>query len=120
MCILVVEDDFLIRMILVEELLDAGYVVKEAETGDQAVALLDGIDPPLTLLVTDIHMPGRRSGVDLAAHVRDRMPSVPIIYTTGRPDALSVAGHLDRRQSLVRKPYVPSEIITRIQNLLAA
>jgi CheY-like chemotaxis protein len=118
MCILVVEDDFLIRNILVEELLDAGYVVREAASGDQAVELLKTIDPPLTVLVTDIHMPGSCDGLDLAAHVRDRLPAVPVIYTTGRPDALKVAGHLDRQQSLVRKPYVPSEIIERIQDLL--
>lgn len=110
----------MIRMILVEELIDAGFVVKEAETGDQAVELLESIDPPLTLLVTDIHMPGSRDGIELAAHVRNRLPKVPIIYTTGRPDALAFAGQLDRRQSLVRKPYVPSQIISRIHDLLGA
>ena len=52
MCVLVVEDDFLIRQILVEELEDAGYIVKQASSGDDALALLD----ELTAVLTDVHM----------------------------------------------------------------
>ena len=118
MCILVVEDDFLIRLILVEELIDAGFKVVEAQSGDQAAELLDGLDPPLRLLVTDIHMPGRLDGIELAAHLRRRSVNVPIIYTTGRPDALSHLGQLGPRQSLVRKPYVPAEVIKHIHHHL--
>ena len=117
MCILVVEDDNLIRLILVEELEDAGYHVKEAETGDQAVGVLANIDRPLTMLITDIHMPGRLSGIDLAAHVQQHHPGVPIIYTTGRPDALARLHHLEERQALVRKPYTPDDVIKQVQSL---
>ncbi len=119
MCILVVEDDFLIRAILVEELLDAGYTVKETATGDEAVELLATIDPPLRVLITDIHMPGTRDGIEVAAAVRSTYPTVPIIYTTGRPDALNQVRNLGAHEYLVRKPYIPSDIITRIETLLA-
>ena len=70
MCIFVVEDDPLIRMILVEELLNAGYEVREAATGDHAMAVFETIRPTPRVLVTDVHMPGRHDGLDLAAHVR--------------------------------------------------
>ena len=115
MCIMVVEDDALIRLILVEELEDAGFHVKHAATGDEAVEMLHGIDPPLTILVTDIHMPGTRSGVDLAAHVHAHHPDVRVIFTTGRPDSLRKGGPLARNDVLVRKPYVPSDIINVIR-----
>jgi CheY-like chemotaxis protein len=118
MCIFVVEDNVLIRNILVEELRDAGYDVRESETGDAAVGLLAAITPPLSLLITDIHMPGATDGIALAAHVRARHPHVPIIYTTGRPDALRRAGPLEDRQFLVRKPYLPSEILEHARALL--
>lgn len=118
MCVLVVEDDFLIRLMLVEELQDAGYDVEEAATGDQALVLLRDLDPPLRILITDIHMPGRLSGLELAAAVRKRHPGVPIIYTTGRPDALSHLHHLDDGHVLVRKPYVPDEVLRRVHHLL--
>ena len=120
MCILVVEDDPLIRMILVEELVDAGYTVLEAESGDAAFELLKTIDPPLTVLVTDIHMPGHRDGVALGRHVRQNLPHVPVIYTTGRPDALDSLKRLGAKQFLVRKPYVPNDVIARIQDLIGA
>lgn len=120
MCIFVVEDDFLIRTILVEELVDAGFDVREAGTGDEAVAMLANLDPPPRVLVTDVHMPGQHDGIRLAAHVRRRLPDIPVIYTTGRPDALAHLGRLGEGQVLVRKPYTPAEIISRIQQLLAA
>ncbi len=117
MCIMVVEDDPLIRLILVEELEEAGFVVREAETGDQAIVLLETIDPPLSILVTDVHMPGLRSGVDLAEYVRQRLPNVPVIFTTGQPDALNKLHPGDKHEILVRKPYAPSDIIRRIHAL---
>ena len=120
MCIVVVEDDFLIRLVLVEELQEAGYLVREAESGDEALTLLDGIDPPISVLVTDIHMPGRLSGLEVAAHVRAHHPHVPIIYTTGRPDALTHLDRSDERQVLVRKPYMPGDVIRSIRCLLPA
>ena len=118
MCIMVVEDDALIRLILVEELQDAGFHVKEAATGDQAVAMLEDLDPPLTVLVTDIHMPGTRGGVELAEHVHAQYPDVRIIFTTGRPDSLRKSGRLHPNDVLVRKPYVATDIIKVIQATL--
>ena len=120
MFILVVEDDVLIRMILVEELTEAGFDVAEAADGDEAVGILDKADPFPAIVVTDVHMPGSRSGIEVAAFVRDRRPDVPVIFTTGRPDALLGLGVLDGRQSLIRKPYVPGEIVSRIRELTLA
>ena len=66
MCILVVEDEPLIRMIVVEELEDAGFHVCEAASGDDAVSYLESPPAPLTMLITDIHMPGKLSGIEIA------------------------------------------------------
>ena len=118
MCILVVEDDLLIRLTLVEELVAAGYNVTEAESADHAAEMLGDLEPFLRLLVTDIHMPGTLSGIELAAHVRRRLADIPIIYTTGRPDAVTHLGQLGPKQSLIRKPYAPAEVIERVQRLL--
>jgi len=119
LCVLVVEDEFFIRQMLVEGLQEAGYEVKEAATGDQAAAMLDSIDPPLKILITDIHMPGRISGIDLAVYVRERLPEVPIIYTTGRPDALNDVNLVGYRQAIIRKPYGPQDVIRQMQILLS-
>lgn len=117
MCILVVEDEFLIRMILVEELVEAGYEVVEAATGDDAIELLERT-AGIKAVVTDIHMPGSHSGLHVAAHVQERQPDVPVIFTTGRPDALVSDRGLPAGQYLVRKPYVAAEIIRCIKQAL--
>ena len=60
----------------------AGFMVLEAASGGDAIAMLDRLDQ-LDLLLTDLRMPGRHSGVDVALHARTRFPQVPVIVTTG-------------------------------------
>ena len=117
-CILVVEDEDLIRLIMVEELVEAGFAVREAENGDRAAAL---IEDPLTtfdLLVTDIHMPGRLDGIAVARLMRAWHPEAPIIYTTGRPDVMATAGGLRENDALLAKPYTPSKLMGVVKRVL--
>ena len=118
MCILVVEDEFLIRLIVAEELADAGFEVLEAESGDAAARLLEETATGFSLLITDIHMPGQLNGVGLGRLIRHRYPSLPIIYTTGRPDALNAIGHLGAKDAFVPKPFAPSDLLTVARRLL--
>ena len=82
--VLVVEDDSIIRSCMVEALSDAGYEVDEAETGDLATKLLD--EDGYRLVVTDLNMPGRFNGVDVAAYAHQHEPDLPFVFVTGRPD----------------------------------
>lgn len=116
-CVLVVEDEELIRMILAEVLDDEGFHVVEAATGDEAARLIDG-PHGFHAVVTDIHMPGGRDGIAVGRHARSRHPCIPVIYCTGRPDAMNDAGPLGRWDVLVRKPYVPSQIVALLRQLL--
>ncbi|WP_325356658.1 response regulator [Acidisoma sp.] len=118
MCILLVEDEWLIRTIMAEELVEAGFSVTSVETGDEAMELLTQ-DPGFDVLVTDIHMPGKTDGISLARTVRQRYPEVPIIYTTGRPDALDRAGLPGGRVLTLVKPYKPSRLIEAIRGVLS-
>ena len=119
MCILVVEDEALIRDLLVEELTFHGYEVCEAQTGDDAACLLENPPTAFTLLITDIHMPGQRDGVEIARLMRQHYPSLPIIYTTGRSDALAAIGPLGSRDAVVLKPYTPTQLLGVIRQLFA-
>jgi CheY-like chemotaxis protein len=78
------------------------------------------VSPFFKVLVTDIHMPGRTDGISLARVVRERFPAVPIIYTTGRPDALGKADLPGGRISMLVKPYKPSRLIEAVRAALAA
>src|ERR1700712_2015620 len=92
--VLVVEDEFLIRMTLAEALGDEGFDVIEAETGDAALPMLKS-DPRIRLLLTDIQLPGVLNGKTLAQKAREHLPTLPIIFMTGRPDPGDLASPLD-------------------------
>lgn len=118
MCVLVVEDEFLIRCLLVEELKAVGLTVLEASTAGEAIDMLRTIHPPLRVLVTDIHMPGRKDGVDLAAYVKERLPEVPIFFTTGRPDVLDGTGIPGKNETLIGKPYSFTELALHVAAII--
>ena len=112
--ILVVEDDFLIRMMLVEVLADDGFVVAEADNGNEALAMLkSGID----LVVTDVQLAGPINGHELVALARQTNPNLPAIYTSGRGTSDTPRG--DRDVSIA-KPYQAADIAAAIRQMLAA
>ncbi len=112
--ILVVEDEFLIRLTLSEVLADEGYEVLEAETGDEAIAILDAT-PGIALVLTDIQLPGELDGRALVQRARQSRADLPVIFMTGRPDANDRSGP---RDLFVAKPYLPSEICAAVRKLL--
>ncbi len=118
MCILLVEDEWLIRTVAAEELMDGGFVVREAEDGDHASVLIAQDPTAFTLLVTDIHMPGSLDGIGVACLVRAQCPDFPVIYTTGRPDALNHLQPLGPKAILLRKPFALSDLVAAARLLL--
>ncbi len=117
--VLFVEDEELIRMILTETMIEAGLDVTEAADGEEAMRLLEQ-RRTFDLLLTDVHMPGRFNGVDIARQVRALWPEVPVVFVTGRPDTLRAFGTPGPRDRSVLKPYRPSDVLTAIQASLAA
>ncbi len=115
--ILIVEDEFLIRLTLAEALADEGFDVVEAETGDEALRLIAG-DPAIRLMLTDLQLPGTLDGAALAARAREHRPALPIIFVTGRPEAVGTL--LTARDLFIAKPYLPSEVCTAAKRLIAA
>jgi CheY-like chemotaxis protein len=114
--VLVVEDEFLIRMNAIETI-EEGYEVVEAANADEAIAVLERRFD-ITVLFTDIQMPGSMDGLKLAAAVRHRWPPILIVATSGQvklhPEDLPKGGRF------LPKPYSPTEIMTTLRELLAA
>ncbi len=116
--VLVVEDEAIIRMMLVDELEDAGIAAIEAESADAAVAIMSN-GAMIRAVVTDVRMPGTMDGLGLAAWMRDRAPDVPIIITTGfatQPDCQSINPAITR---IVLKPYKPRDVVSLVAALLS-
>jgi CheY-like chemotaxis protein len=80
--VLVVEDEALIRMDMVDFLQREGFEVFEAAHAAAAIEILERT-PSISVIFTDIDMPGTMDGLALAAAVRDRWPPVKIVVTSG-------------------------------------
>lgn len=80
--VLVVEDDLLIRVMLVEALQDDAYAVTQAANVLEAVAAV-GRNPSFDALVTDVDMPGNLTGLDLAKMVSSVSPRTKVVIVTG-------------------------------------
>jgi CheY-like chemotaxis protein len=115
--VLIVEDEFLIRVTLAESLTEEGFEVAEAASGEEARAILAG-SAPISLLLTDIQLPGALNGLDLARSAREERPDLPVIFVTGQPEAMPgpvrAAGDV-----FVPKPYVPAEVAAIARRLTA-
>ena len=112
--VLIVEDDFLIRMNGAEMIADAGFNVVEAANADEAIVILENrLD--ITVVFTDIQMPGSMDGLKLAAAIRGRWPPIKIIATSGfvdvRQDDLPEGGRF------LPKPYRPEQIVRTLREL---
>lgn len=80
--VLVVEDEFLIRMIVADHLRETGFTVVEACNGDEAITILkSGV--PFDLVFTDVRMPGSTDGLGLLAYVKSTQPELPVVMTSG-------------------------------------
>lgn len=112
--ILIVEDDPILRFTLAGELGQAGFVVREASSADEAETVLD-TDMPVDLVVTDIEMPGARDGIDLAKAVRAFHPHMRVIVVSGIAPPSGIVGIAD---AFFSKPYDTDRLIVRIRSLL--
>lgn len=114
--VLVVEDEFLVRLTLAEALSDEGFQVLEAETGDAALPILQS-HQEISLLLTDIQLPGTINGHALALKARENLPNLPIIFMTGGADEETDGS---ARDVFISKPYTLANICQAAKRLTAA
>lgn len=113
---LVVDDEPLVRMtgeMIVEE---AGFTALLAGSADEALELLQTHDD-IVVVFSDIQMPGRLNGADLATIVRERWPAIGVVLTSGFMRELPVAS--SKRTLFIPKPYHQQQIIDAIETVLA-
>ncbi len=111
--VLVVEDEALVRMDIADQLMADGYEVFEAANADEAVAILEA-ESSITILFTDIDMPGSMDGLKLAA-VHDRWP-VKIVVTSGH--RLVEVTDIPDGSVFYAKPYQHDVITASFRELL--
>lgn len=118
--ILIVDDEeFLlqyVRLVLVR----AGYLVLTAENGEKAWDLIADNSQEIRLLLTDIVMPGSFDGFELSERVRKSHPGLPVLFMTGAPQEANVKDGLTGQRKLLRKPFLPHQLLTIVGESLKA
>lgn len=115
--VLVIDDEHVIRDLLIEFLDDAGYEAIGADTASRAIELLEEND--ISLVVSDILMPGM-SGIELLEEVHARRPSVPVILITAAGTYENLSAALARGAAgLVLKPFSQMDLLDAVRGVMA-
>jgi CheY-like chemotaxis protein len=115
--ILIVEDEFLLRMDSAEVIENAGFEVIQAGSGDEAIAILKA-RPDIHVVFTDLQMPGSMDGLRLARFVRDRWPPIKIVATSGLVTVED--DDLPAGSVFLPKPYRGAELVSTLRELTGA
>ena len=116
--ILVVEDDVLVREHVVRQLSQLGYRIRSAASADDALVMLEA-DNEIDLLFTDVVMPGKMNGRQLADLVAERWPEIKVLFTSGYTEnAIVHHGRLDHGVHLLVKPYRLQDLADRVRSVL--
>lgn len=113
--VLVVEDEFLLRMNAAEMIESAGFDVVETASADEAIAVLEQC-AVIHVLFTDIQMPGSMDGLKLTRVIRSRWPPVKIIVTSGQ--VAPIPGSLPDGGRFLAKPYSAALVADTLRELI--
>jgi CheY-like chemotaxis protein len=110
--ILVVDDEPFIVQYVRRVLEHSNYGVVTATNAEQAWAIFEQRRVRISLLLTDIMMPGLMDGLDLAAKIRKVEPAFPILFLTGAiPEGDPRAAGITEKRLVLRKPFFPRELL---------
>ena len=111
---LVVDDDPDVCRLTARMLDEAGFAVKLATSGSEALGKLpDSVD----VIVLDVRMPGM-SGLEVASEARRLGTTAPVLFVSGFPeDPAAGPGHL--RHDFLSKPFTPDQLVGAVRTLLA-
>lgn len=112
--VMVVDDNHALRRLIGLDLTAAGYTVIEAESGEEALALIEAVED-LRIIVSDLVMPGI-SGYDLAREALALRPDLRIVLTTAGEIEEGKHNPVSRRLPVLRKPFQINDLIEKIES----
>ncbi|WP_114188895.1 PAS domain S-box protein [Microvirga aerophila] len=116
--VLVVEDEPVVRSLIVEVLEDLGYRTLEAADGPEGLKLLQS-KRSIDLLVTDVGLPGL-NGRQLADAARETRPNLKVLFITGYAEnATLAAGFLDPGMQMITKPFAVDALAQKIRSIIS-
>ena len=116
-CILIVEDEVLVRMFAVDALEDEGFKVVESATAAEALTKLQAVHQHIVAVIIDLGLPDR-SGDHVAAEIRALHSDLPILIASGRSEReLKERFVLDGRIGIVVKPFTGPMLLDALEKL---
>jgi two-component system, response regulator PdtaR len=111
--ILVVEDDALVREMIVDILLEAGFAAHQAGSADEALRDLEE-KPGIAAVVTDIDMPGALDGIELTWRIEELWPKIGVIVISGGHGAAA----LPHAARFLAKPFTAGGLLRSLVELM--
>ncbi|MFZ7128490.1 MAG: response regulator [Desulfobacterales bacterium] len=112
------EDNEQVKNLAFEILKRKGYAVLVADSGGEALTVMDRHEGPLHLLLTDVVMPGR-NGTSLYAETIHKHPGLKVLYMSGYSDNfITLRGVLDGRSELIQKPFTVNALSAKVREVL--
>ncbi|WP_165961128.1 PAS domain S-box protein [Qipengyuania sediminis] len=116
--VLVIDDEPLVRMLVVDALGDLGYDAVEAEDGPTGLKVLRS-EQAIDLLITDVGLPNGMNGRQVADAARELRPGLKVLFITGfAENAVLNHGHLDHGMQVLTKPFAVSDLGERITAMM--
>ena len=112
--ILVVEDDAIVRMLIVDVLEELEFKVLEADGSEQALEFLNDEDQYIDLMMTDVGLPVM-DGRELATQARMLRPELPILFASGYAESIDVPTGM----SVIGKPFSIDQLRDKVKGMLA-
>jgi PAS domain S-box-containing protein len=114
--VLVVEDEAVVRLLIVEELNDLGYRALEAADGSAALRILQS-SQRIDLLVSDIGLPGL-NGRQLADAAREKRPKLKVLFMTGYAETAAGKSFLAPGMEIITKPFTMDVLASKIREMI--
>jgi len=115
--VLVIEDEPVVRGLVVEVLADLGYRAIEAVDGPQGLQIVQS-PQRIDLVITDVGLPGL-NGRQIADAARTLRPDLKVLFMTGYAEnAALAAGSLDARMTIITKPFTMEALATRVREII--
>ena len=136
-CLLLVEDDPLVRLTVAMLMEDYGFQVSQAATAEEAISVMEGgLDAPVLVtdvgrlpmehgvdhadeLVTDVDLGAGLTGPQLADHLRKRRPDLLVVFITGRPASLG-GRPTGPREAMLPKPFEAGALASLVNRMVTS
>ena len=118
--LLVVDDEAMVREVIVRTLTNNGYDVQQAVQGEDALEVLRKLNGQIDLVLSDVVMPGM-GGAEFSLKLTELFPAIPIIWMSGYPRETVIGrGKLGEDQPFLQKPVPPAVLLDAIARAMAS